>query len=189
MSFFSDGDKKAYKESSQWAMKQNKDLISQLREENKLLRSRLSKRLRADDDIIAEVFQTHKLRIPAELRGINGDVAAQKFDQSVCDLIKRRNAIQHLKKSREETLTNLEAEIQQMASDTEILSSTPNEVSLNTKNLRQLENSLDKAVIKNNEAKHIKKTYESIIQKLQEVRKNTSCVIVPRYYDYQKIGC
>ena len=40
-----DGDKKAYKESSQWAIRQNKDVISQLREENKMLRAKLSKKM------------------------------------------------------------------------------------------------------------------------------------------------
>ena len=41
----SDGDKKAYKESSQWAIRQNKDVISQLRQENKMLRAKLSKKM------------------------------------------------------------------------------------------------------------------------------------------------
>ena len=40
-----DGDKKAYKESSQWTMRQNKDVISQLRQENKILRAKLSKKM------------------------------------------------------------------------------------------------------------------------------------------------
>ena len=40
-----DGDKKAYKESSQWTIHQNKDIISQLRQENKMLRAKLSKKM------------------------------------------------------------------------------------------------------------------------------------------------
>ncbi len=43
----SDGDRKAYSESSQWAIKQNKELISQLRAENKRIRAKLSKRMKA----------------------------------------------------------------------------------------------------------------------------------------------
>ena len=38
------------------------------------------------------------------------------------------------------------------------------------KRLRQLENRLDKAIIKCSEAHHIRKTYEIILQKLQEER-------------------
>ena len=41
-----DGDKKAYKESSQWTIRQNKDIISQLRQENKILRANLSKKMK-----------------------------------------------------------------------------------------------------------------------------------------------
>lgn len=150
-------------------MKQNKDLILHLRNENKLLRSKLSRRMKADDDIIAEVFQSHKVYMPADLRGVNGDVAAQRFDQSVCELMKRRNVLQHMKRSHEETSASLEAEIIRLEMETVSLAATPSGDSKDAKNLRQLENSLDKAVIKNSEAKHIKKAYEAIIQKLQEV--------------------
>lgn len=166
---FQDGDKKAYAESSQWAMKQNKELILQLRNENKILRSKLSKRMKADDEIIGEVFQTHKVRMPAELRGVNGDVAVARFDQTICELLKRRNALQHTKKSREDTVASLQAEIFRLQMEGEALASTPSGDSEEAKSLRQLENRLDKAVIKNSEAKHIRKTYEAIIQKLQEV--------------------
>ena len=41
-----DGDKKAYSESSQWAIKGNKEVISKLRQENKQLRAKLSKRMK-----------------------------------------------------------------------------------------------------------------------------------------------
>ena len=49
---YSDGDKKAYSESSKWAIRQNKDLISQLRHENKLLRAKLSKKMMVSSIII-----------------------------------------------------------------------------------------------------------------------------------------
>lgn len=167
--FALDGDRKAYAESSQWAIKQNKDLILHLRNENKVLRCKLSRRMKADDDIIAEVFQSHRVYMPAELRGVNGHVAAERFDQSVCELMKRRNALQHMKQSHEETLASLEAEIIRLDMETVALAATPSGDSKEAKDLRQLENSLDKAVIKNSEATHIKKAYEAIIQKLQEV--------------------
>lgn len=155
-------------------MKQNKDLILHLRSENKVLRSRLSRRMKADDEIIAEVFQNHKLRMPAELRGINGSVAAERFDQTVCEMMKRRNALQHMKQSHEETMAGLEAEIIRLEMETVALAATPSGDSKDAKELRQLENSLDKAVIKNSEAKHIKKAYETIVQKLQEVIPNNA---------------
>lgn len=163
---FSDGDKKAYAESSQWAMKQNKELVNQLRSENKILRSKLAKLMQADDEVIGEVFHVRNQRMPAELWGVNGGVAVGRFDQSVCELIKRRNNLQHIKRSREETMAKLEAEILRMEAEAELIADGS---SGNPKSLRQLENRLDKAVIKNNEAKHIKKTYQAIIQKLEDV--------------------
>lgn len=39
-----DGDRKAYYESSQYAMKKNKDVIAKLREKNKRLRADLAKK-------------------------------------------------------------------------------------------------------------------------------------------------
>ena len=50
-----DGDKKAYSESSQWAMRQNKDMTSQLRQENKLLRAKLSGKMMVSDFSISPV--------------------------------------------------------------------------------------------------------------------------------------
>ncbi len=125
--------------------------------------------MQADDDIIAEVFHAHNSKPPAELRGIPGDTAIRIFDQSVCEMIKRHNSLQHVKRSHQQTLASLEMQIAQMMGDAQAINSTPAGDSEAAKNVRQLENRLDKAVIKCNEAKHIRKTYETILQKLQEV--------------------
>jgi len=106
-----DGDKKAYSESSQWAIQQKKDLISQLRAENKMLRAKLSRKMKADDDVVVQVFESHDSKTPAELRGLTGESAVRKFDQTVCELIKQRNALQHLKRSRERMLASLEMQV------------------------------------------------------------------------------
>jgi len=166
---FADGDKKAYVESSQWSIKQNKGTVQELRAENKALRSKLAKRMQADDEIIMAIFKSHKMSTPAELRGINGATAMARFDQSTCEMMKRRNAIQHLMESRAKTLASLEAELKRMEVDESALSSFTAGDSADAQRLRQLENRLDKVVIKNNESKFIRKTYQSIIQKLQEV--------------------
>ena len=125
--------------------------------------------VQADDDVIAEVFHAHNSKSPAELRGIPGDTAIRIFDQSVCEMIKRHNSLQHVKRSHQQTLASLEMQIAQMMSEAQAINSTPAGDSEAAKNVRQLENRLDKAVIKCNEAKHIRKTYETILQKLQEV--------------------
>lgn len=125
--------------------------------------------MQADDDVITEVFQAHKYRIPAELRGVTGAEAVMNYDQTVCEMIKKHNALQHVKRSREQMLAHLEMQVTQMETEEDLTKSTPCSDSEDSKMLRQLENRLDKAVIKNNEAAHIRKTYESIIQKLQNV--------------------
>ena len=125
--------------------------------------------IQADDDVIAEVFHAHKSKPPAELRGIPGDTAIRIFDQSVCELIKRHNSLQHVKRNYQQTLASLEMHLAQMTGEAQAINSTPAGDSEAAKIVRQLENRLDKAVIKCNEAKHIRKTYETILQKLQEV--------------------
>jgi len=42
INIFLEGDRKAYYENSQWTIKQNKDAISQLRKDNKIIRKKLS---------------------------------------------------------------------------------------------------------------------------------------------------
>ena len=75
-------------------------------------------------------------------------------------------------------LASLEMQLAQMTSEAQAINSTPAGDSEAAKNVRQLENRLDKAVIKCNEAKHIRKTYETILQKLQEVRLRCARVCV-----------
>ena len=169
MYIITDGDKKAYVESSQWSIKQNKITIADLRTENKALRSKLARRMQADDEIIMAIFKSHKLATPAELRGVHGATAIARFDQNTCELMKRRNAIQHLKDSRAQILATLEEELKKMEVEETALSSFTAGDSDDAQRLRQLENRLDKVVIKNNESKFIRKTYQAIIQKLQEV--------------------
>ena len=119
--------------------------------------------------MVTDVFDAHNNTTPAELHGLTGEAALRKFDQTICEMIKKRNALQHVKRSREQTLSHLEMQMSHMDMEEEMILSTPAGDSEEAKQLRQLENRLDKAVIKNNEASHIRKTYEIILQKLQEV--------------------
>ena len=128
--------------------------------------------------MVGDVFQAHNTSIPAELHGLTGEAALKKFDQTICEMIKKRNALHHVKRSREKTLSHLEMQISHMDMEEEMILSTPAGDSEEAKQLRQLENRLDKAVIKNNEASHIRKTYEIILQKLQEVSQGLDYTII-----------
>ena len=56
-----------------------------------------------------------------------------------------------------------------MQQEAEAVSATPVGDSVEAQKLRMLENRLEKAIVKCNESTHISKTYEYIVQKLQEV--------------------
>lgn len=167
-----DGDNKAYSESSQWSIRQNRNHIAQLRAENKSLRNKLAKKLTADDDVISDAFTAHGLKPPADLRGLTGEMALTKFDQMVCDLIKRFNSLEHTSKGKQQTLQSMEAQLLQMQAEAGAIAATPAGNSQEATELRQMENRLNKAVIKCNEARHIQKTYKAILQKLDEERLN-----------------
>ena len=66
-------------------------------------------------------------------------------------------------------LESLEAQVLQMKAEAEAIASTPSGNSEEAMELRQMENRLNKAIIKCNEARHIYKTYNAILQKLDEV--------------------
>ena len=79
-----------------------------------------------------------------------------------------------------------------MQQEAESVLSTPAGDSEDAQQLRQLENRLDKAIIKNNETSHIRKTYEVILQKLQEVRDLHGRAIVVSFPDHTLLparGC
>ena len=66
-------------------------------------------------------------------------------------------------------LESLEAQVLQMGAEAEAIGATPAGNSEEAMELRQMENRLNKAIIKCNEARHIHKTYNAILQRLEEV--------------------
>ena len=96
-------------------------------------------------------------------------VAVRKFDQTVCEMLKKRNKLQHARRSREQLLAQLTGQVESMQGERRAIEEDPAGDSEAASQLRQLENRLDKVVVKCSEASHIRKTYEMILQKLQEV--------------------
>lgn len=66
-------------------------------------------------------------------------------------------------------MAQLTAQMEAMQGERKTIESTPAGDSEAASQLRQLENRLDKVVVKCSEASHIRKTYETILQKLQAV--------------------
>lgn len=95
--------------------------------------------------------------------------ALSRFDQTVCELIKRRNAMQYTARGRQKQLELLQKELAHMKMETEAIATTPAGESTNAKRLRVLENQLDRAIIQCNEANQIRKVYKGILEKMQLV--------------------
>ena len=95
-----EGDRKAYYENSQWTIKQNKDAISQLRKENKVIRKKLSDCLAADEHVINKAFQDRNVE-RAAMKNKSGPDAIKVQDQKLSDQIKRLNQLRHQTASRQ----------------------------------------------------------------------------------------
>ena len=90
----------------------------------------------------------------------------------VSNQIKKHNAVRSKAQKREEKLVKLEQQTQDLVAESDYLASNKEGASAEAIRLRQLENDLDKAIIKGQEADHIGKTYAMIIEKLLKDRLN-----------------
>mmetsp|Transcript_17409 Transcript_17409/g.42945 ORF Transcript_17409/g.42945 Transcript_17409/m.42945 type:complete len:570 (+) Transcript_17409:178-1887(+) len=149
-----EGDRKAYFETSQWTMKQNKETVAACKRENKELRAALGNQHASMDK-----------PKPAELE--QGSEELFKLQLFTTELRKRYDDIKQLavKKTKElegriDGIKDLERDAVRPAEQ-----DTPM-----TRHIRMLENRFDKALIKYNEAQSIRKTYEQIVKRLREER-------------------
>ena len=151
-----EGDRKAYFETSQWTMKQNKETISGLKKEYKELLS----------------LVTENAADGARSQKENEAAAAAGRSCIVCGSSARS--------SRSDTTTSSRARCARRASwrtgwipsaTSRLTPSTPASLDSDTTRLiRTLENRLDKALVKFNEARSISQTYEQIIKRLTNER-------------------
>jgi chromosome segregation ATPase len=145
------GDRKANIDLLETSKTANKETIRKMRAENKELRTELATvkggkwALGGDDDMeeVQEVkAQVHRLR-------------------------KQNDDLRHRGAAQAKILEDLKDNVK----DLELEARRPNlEDSPLTRKIRMLENQLDKAMIKFNEAQSIKKTYEQIVKRLQDER-------------------
>eukprot|EP00899_Mesostigma_viride_P002513 jgi/Mesvir1/12262/Mv00477-RA.1 len=148
-----EGDRKAYYETSQWTIKQNRETMVAVKKENKDLRAQLAAmhtdRVRPKTDSQQEELE--------KMRQYVGDLR-KKYDDARIGLEKQRRQIQQL----QDGLRDLDRDLSATRAHEE---DTPM-----TRHIRMLENRLDKALIKYNEAQSIRKTYEQIVKRLKEER-------------------
>eukprot|EP00949_MAST-11_sp_MAST-11-sp1_P001870 g1870.t1 len=149
-----EGDRKAYYEMSMHTMKSNKALIAQLRVENKDLRRAL-----------ASIQREHAAANKAGRTADEEEV--DEMSREVNSLRKRHDQLRNLAKKR----ANMLEKARMKGLELELEATAPSEENNpTTRKIRMLENRLDKAMIKYNEAQSIRKTYEQIVKRLQEER-------------------
>mmetsp|Transcript_25971 Transcript_25971/g.30749 ORF Transcript_25971/g.30749 Transcript_25971/m.30749 type:complete len:406 (-) Transcript_25971:924-2141(-) len=143
------GDRRANIEIIQANKDGNKDEIKRLRDENKELRVKIASIQRS---------------------GGGGDVTDTDIGNMMADAVKCRKNFDTVKlqcAGNKKELQELKDEVKQL----ELEARRPNqEDSPLTRNIRMLENRLDKAMIKYNEAQSIRKTYEQIVKRLRDER-------------------
>ncbi|KAG5449038.1 Coiled-coil domain-containing protein 151 [Clonorchis sinensis] len=162
-----EGDRKAYFESAVHALSENKKRVAELRSENQKLRSMLKEGLASEDRIISHVFHNRQAD-KACLTNKTGSEAITVMDYRTCDAMKKYNALRHMTVQKEEKIESLKKtylELQQAIEDGNATTAGTNREG---KRLRELENRLDKAQLKYQEAEHIKRTYGQIKDKLQD---------------------
>ncbi|XP_030052826.1 outer dynein arm-docking complex subunit 3 [Microcaecilia unicolor] len=174
-----DGDQKAFYESSQWTIKKNKESIARLRQENKKLHKRLAQVLAGDEKVIQEAFQNRESD-KAAVGQKSGPAAIQIVDQKVCEKIKRLNALKHQSALRKQRLEELQLIYSQRQMETQSLPMPNNDTSQEAQSegtgsdnesqqgLRILENRLEKAQLKSQEAEYIMNVYQKLKDHMQE---------------------
>ncbi|KAH9507494.1 hypothetical protein Btru_051293 [Bulinus truncatus] len=161
-----EGDRKAYYESSQYAIKKNKEEILKMRKENKELRQRLKDKLSQDSHVIGKAFHDRPVE-RAALSNKTGRQAITIFDHKVCDSIKLLNAKRHVTAKKQKRLDELQTQYNQMVQDSSDAVNTDKGDSEDAQKMRSLENSYDKVVLKTEEARQVQRVYQDIKLKFE----------------------
>ncbi|XP_038834514.1 coiled-coil domain-containing protein 151 [Salvelinus namaycush] len=162
-----EGDRSAYYEMSQSSIKKNRNSILQLRQENKRLHKKLANALAGDEQVIKEAFQSRGME-KAAFRNMSGKAALKVLDQKVCDKMKKLNALKHTTQTYRRRLEDLKTLYQSMKLENRGPERDTERLNEEAKNLRVLENRLEKAQLKCQEAEHIMRGYLKLKAHLQE---------------------
>ncbi|EKX49393.1 hypothetical protein GUITHDRAFT_85772 [Guillardia theta CCMP2712] len=144
-----ENDRKSLFEHTQLEVKKNKEALAKLKKENKELRSTLSG-LMSDQG-----------------KSSGKDSEIGKLEQQVQELRRRHDDVRHQCQFRQKELQSLQDKLKDLEKEMAKLQDDDTPL---TRNIRTLENRLDKAMIKYNEAQSIRKTYEQIVKRLKEER-------------------
>ncbi|XP_028567369.2 outer dynein arm-docking complex subunit 3 isoform X3 [Podarcis muralis] len=162
-----EGDRKAYYETTQWNIKKNKESILQLRKENKKLHKTLAHLLAGEEKVIKAAFHEH----PAEqgsVKNKTGEGAIQIINHRLCEKINQLNNLKHQVEMRKRRLEELQLQYGVKTKEiTEMQEMEERNIEA-AKTLRTLENRLEKARFKTDEAQRITGMYQKLKSHMQE---------------------
>nr|XP_051695969.1 outer dynein arm-docking complex subunit 3 [Oryctolagus cuniculus] len=159
-------DQKAFEESSQWNINKNQDVIHQLREETKALQLQLSDLLQGDEKVVQAVMQEWKAERPY-LQKRTCQQALEHLDRRLSEKVKQLNAARHQVSLRQKWLEELQ--LRHSLRQLELTDAQDSNTEV-AKTVRNLENRLEKARMKAQEAEHMTKVYTRLKEYLQEER-------------------
>ncbi|XP_046376199.1 outer dynein arm-docking complex subunit 3-like [Haliotis cracherodii] len=162
-----EGDRKAYYESSQYCMKQNRDGIANLRKETTELRKRRSDKLKQDEHVIDRALNDKPV-MRAALSSKTGREAIIIYDHKVSDSMKRLNALRHQTAQKQKRLEEAQTQYNILVKDSSDAVATDKGDSHEAQTMRYLENSYDKIIMKCEEAKQVRRVYCEIKSKFAE---------------------
>ncbi|XP_036315632.1 outer dynein arm-docking complex subunit 3 isoform X2 [Pipistrellus kuhlii] len=158
-----ESDRKAFYESSQWNIKKNQETINHLHEENRVLQLRLRDLLKGEEKVVQAVIQEWKSEKPY-LKNRTGQQALEYLDHQLSEKVKQRNALRHQLGLRQKRLEELQLQHSLREMEMAEVHDSNTEVA---KTLRNLENRLEKARMKAEEAEHITHVYLQLKAYLQ----------------------
>uniref|UniRef100_A0A8C6CST6 Outer dynein arm docking complex subunit 3 n=1 Tax=Moschus moschiferus TaxID=68415 RepID=A0A8C6CST6_MOSMO len=158
-----EGDRKAFYESTQWNIMKNQETINQLREETRALQLQLTDLLQGDEKVVQAVIREWKSEKPY-LKNRTGQ-ALEHLDYRLNEKVKQLNALRHQLGLRQKWLEELQ--LQHSLRELEIAEAQDSNTEV-AKTMRNLENRLEKARMKAEEAEHITSVYLQLKAYLQE---------------------
>ncbi|CAM4610081.1 unnamed protein product [Lepidochelys kempii] len=162
-----EGDRKAFYESSQWTIKKNRESIVWLRQENKKLHKKLAAILAGEEQIIKEVFRDRAAE-KASLKNKSGEGAIEFINHRLCEKINRLNDLKHQVEVRKRRLEELQLQYDSKVREARGFQEVEERNVEAAKTLRRLENQLEKARLKVEEAEHVTGLYRQLKAHMQE---------------------
>uniref|UniRef100_A0A8B9XKA8 Outer dynein arm docking complex subunit 3 n=1 Tax=Bos mutus grunniens TaxID=30521 RepID=A0A8B9XKA8_BOSMU len=150
--------------STQWNIKKNQETINQLREETRVLQLQLTALLQGDEKVVQAVIREWKSEKPY-LKNRTGQQALEHLDYRLNEKVKQLNALRHQLGLRQKWLEELQ--LQHSLRELEIAEAQDSNTEV-AKTMRNLENRLEKARMKAEEAEHITSVYLQLKAYLQE---------------------